>query len=93
MFRWGTPTKPDSVRGGDRSIDHLVTGGLGIGWNDVDETAAKSHRTLDPSHEGVILASLDEIAGLESSPTLANDDRASLGELPAVELDATVLGV
>jgi hypothetical protein len=93
MFRWGTPTKPDSVRGGDRSIDHLVPWDRGIGWNDVDETAAKSHRTLDPSHEGVILASLDEIAGLESSSTLANDDRASLGELPAVELDATVLGV
>ena len=48
-----------------RSMTSYLEGSRSVGRNDVDEAAAEPHGAVDARHEGVVLASLDEIAGLE----------------------------
>ena len=49
----------------------------GVGRHHVDEPTAESDGPLDPGHQRVVLASLDEVARLEAGTALTNDDRVA----------------
>ena len=59
----------------------------------VDFATLELHKAIGFGENGVVLAQADIEAGLELGAALTHDDGAALGELTAIELDATVLRV
>ena len=82
-----------ATRARKRSSSERVLRSRWIRRHDVHVRALEDNRAFSLGHDRVVLAHVRELARLPAGATLANDDRASLGHLTAVELDTAELRV